>query len=75
MKKSFQTKESEFAAADHSEMSGVLSLIPSNSYVIVMRKIHKTLACPQTCSVDGKQLGVQISLLLVSRGLCRKEVH
>lgn len=40
MKKSFQTKESEFAAADHSEMSGVLSLIPSNSYVIVVRKIY-----------------------------------
>lgn len=33
MKKSFQTKESEFTAADHSEMSGVLSLIPPNSYI------------------------------------------
>lgn len=68
MKKSFQTKESEFAAADRSEMSGVLSLIPSNSYVIVMRRIYKTLACPQICRVGGKQLGVQISRCL-SRGI------
>lgn len=75
MKKSFQTKESEFAAADHSEMSGVLSLIPSNSYVIVMRKSYKTLVCPQICSGGGKKLGVKISPLLVSRDLCQKEVH
>lgn len=75
MKKSFQTKESEFAAADHSEISGVLSLIPSNSYVIVMRKIHKTLTCPQICSVGGKNSGEHISLLLVSRDLCGKEIH
>lgn len=54
MKKSFQTKESEFAAADHSEMSGVLSLIPWNSYVIVMRKIYKTLGVPKSAVLMGK---------------------
>lgn len=45
MKKSFQTKESEFAAADHSKMSGVLSSIPLNPYVIVMRQIYKIYTC------------------------------
>lgn len=33
MKKLFQTKESEFTAADHSGMSGVLSLTLPNSYI------------------------------------------
>lgn len=62
MNKSFQTKDSEFTAADH---SGFLSLIPPN---ILMIKIYKTLECP--LSVDGEKSGVQISVLLISRDLC-----
>lgn len=46
MKMSFQTKESEFTAADRSEMYKVLSLIPPNSYTDFDDEIHKTLECP-----------------------------
>lgn len=74
MKKSFQTKESEFAATDHFEMSGVLFLIPQITIESAKKNLQHTCV-PKSAVLMGKKLGVQISLLLVSRDLCGKKVH